>query len=208
VDSSLPAGEVARVAEFRAALRLFLRKSERNARQSDLTPQRYLLLLMIKGAPGGREHSTVTELAERLQLAQSTVTELVRRAEETGLVRREQSNSDGRVAHLTLTEEGERRLMKAFTTNEQERNELRASMPTRPRRAAPRESRSSRESARTPAWKTPDAHRRAHRTGCSRPQSQLRRIPHRKARPRDSRPVRRIRFRRGSRRFRRARGGS
>ena len=125
MDSSLPAGEVARVAEFRAALRLFLRKSERNARQSDLTPQRYLLLLMIKGAPGGREHSTVTELAERLQLAQSTVTELVRRAEETGLVRREQSNSDGRVAHLALTEEGERRLMKAFTTNEQERNELR-----------------------------------------------------------------------------------
>jgi DNA-binding MarR family transcriptional regulator len=125
VDSSLPAGEVARVAEFRAALRLFLRKSERNARRSDLTPQRYLLLLMIKGAPDGREHSTVTELAERLQLAQSTVTELVRRAEETGLVRREQSNSDGRVAYLTLTEEGESRLMKAFTSNEQERNELR-----------------------------------------------------------------------------------
>ena len=125
MDSSLPAGEVARVAEFRAALRLFLRKSERNARRSNLTPQRYLLLLMIKGAPGGREHSTVTELAERLQLAQSTVTELVRRAEETGLVRRERSNSDGRVAHLTLTEEGERRLMKAFTSNEQERNALR-----------------------------------------------------------------------------------
>ena len=125
MDSSLPAGEVARVAEFRAALRLFLRKSERNARRSDLTPQRYLLLLMIKGAPDGREHSTVTELAERLQLAQSTVTELVRRAEETGLVRREQSNSDGRVAYLTLTEEGESRLMKAFTSNEQERNELR-----------------------------------------------------------------------------------
>jgi len=125
VDSSLPAGEVARVAEFRAALRLFLRKSERNARRSELTQQRYLLKMMIKGAPDGREHSTVTELAERLQLAQSTVTELVRRAEETGLVRREQSNSDGRVAYLTLTEEGESRLMKAFTSNEQERNELR-----------------------------------------------------------------------------------
>jgi DNA-binding MarR family transcriptional regulator len=42
---------------------------------------------MIKGADN--QQSTVTELSERLQLAQSTVTELVRRAEETGLVERE-----------------------------------------------------------------------------------------------------------------------
>src|SRR5919204_1643666 len=109
--SSLPPEEVVRVAEFRAALRAFLRKAERNARMSGLTPQRYLLLLMIKGAPGGRETSTVTELAERLQLAQSTVTELVSRAEEIGLVEREQSDSDGRVTNLRLTEEGERRLV-------------------------------------------------------------------------------------------------
>jgi DNA-binding MarR family transcriptional regulator len=128
VDSALPPDDVARVAEFRAALRAFLRKSERNARQSGLTPQRYLLLLMIKGAPDGRQHSTVTELAERLQLAQSTVTELVRRAEESGLVRREQSDADGRVAHLRLTDEGEQRLSRAFTSNEQERTELRAAI--------------------------------------------------------------------------------
>ena len=120
--------EVARVAEFRAALRAFMRKSERNARQSGLTPQRYLLLLMIKGAPDGSERSTVTALAERLQLAQSTVTELVRRAEETGLIEREQSDLDGRVAHLRVTHEGEQRLMRAFTTNEQERHELQAAI--------------------------------------------------------------------------------
>ena len=70
--------EAARVAEFRAALRRFLRITERNARTARLTPQRYLLLLMIKGAADHSERSTVTELAERLQLAQSTVTELVR----------------------------------------------------------------------------------------------------------------------------------
>jgi DNA-binding MarR family transcriptional regulator len=128
VDPSLPAADVARVAEFRAALRAFLRKSERNARRSGLTPQRYLLLLMIKGAPGGREHSTVTELAHRLQLAQSTVTELVRRAEGMGLIEREQSDADGRVAYLRLTAEGERRLTKAFISNEDERNELRAAI--------------------------------------------------------------------------------
>jgi DNA-binding MarR family transcriptional regulator len=128
VAPTLPSDEVVRVAEFRAALRAFLRKSERNARRSGLTPQRYLLLLMIKGAPDGRQQSTVTELAERLQLAQSTVTELVRRAEESGLVARAQSDADGRVAHLRLTAEGERRLSDAFTSNEQERNELRAAI--------------------------------------------------------------------------------
>src|ERR687887_2602568 len=99
--SALPsAQEVASVAEFRAALRRFLRTSERNARAADLTPQRYLLLLMIKGARDHSERSTVTELSERLQLAQSTVTELVRRAEETGLVARQRSDLDGRIAHL------------------------------------------------------------------------------------------------------------
>src|SRR5919205_286829 len=124
----LTAEEVAHVAEFRAALRSFMRKSERNARAAGLTPQRYLLLLMIKGASGGREQSTVTELADRLQLAQSTVTELVRRAEEAGLIERTQSSADARVAHLRVTDEGERRLAKAFTSNEQERRQLRAAI--------------------------------------------------------------------------------
>jgi DNA-binding MarR family transcriptional regulator len=122
----LTAQDAMRGAEFRAALRRFLRRSERIARSSGLTPQRYLLLLMIKGAPNGSEQSTVTELAERLQLAQSTVTELVRRAEEVGLVERETSSVDGRVAHLRLTEEGERRLAKSFTSLAAERDALRA----------------------------------------------------------------------------------
>jgi DNA-binding MarR family transcriptional regulator len=121
----LTAEEAARVAEFRAALRQFLRRSERNARGAGLTPQRYLLLLMIKGAADHSEQSTVTELADRLQLAQSTVTELVRRAEETGLVERERSPADGRIANLRLTAEGERRLAQSFMSNESERRALR-----------------------------------------------------------------------------------
>jgi DNA-binding MarR family transcriptional regulator len=116
--------EVARVAEFRAALRRFLRTTERNARSAGLTPQRYLLLLMIKGAADGSERSTVTELAARLQLAQSTVTELVSRAEETGLIERERSTSDGRIAYLRLSTEGERRLALSFRSNESERKAL------------------------------------------------------------------------------------
>jgi DNA-binding MarR family transcriptional regulator len=121
----LSAEEVARVAEFRAALRRFLCTAERNARAAGLTPQRYLLLLMIKGAADHSQKSTVTELSDRLQLAQSTVTELVRRAEETGLVERQRSAADGRIAHLRLTEEGERRLAHSFTSNESERRALR-----------------------------------------------------------------------------------
>lgn len=119
-----PIDDVISVAEFRGALRRFLRHSEQIARQSGLTPQRYLLLLMIKGAPDRSERSTVTELAERLQLAQSSVTELVRRAEEVGLLTREQSRDDGRVGHLRLTQEGERRLAGSFTSHATGRREL------------------------------------------------------------------------------------
>ena len=116
---------VIHVAAFRAALRSFLRESELVARASGLTPQRYLLLLMIKGAPDGTERATVTDLVERLGLAQSTVTELVSRAEEVGLVTRAQSEDDGRVAYLALTAEGERRLAAAFTQLDVERERLR-----------------------------------------------------------------------------------
>src|SRR5919204_3130637 len=87
------------VASFRAALRRFLRKSEAIARASGLTPQRHLLLLMIKGAPDGSECATVTDLTERLQFAQSTVTELAKRAEQAGLIERERWDADARVAH-------------------------------------------------------------------------------------------------------------
>src|SRR3954464_7913468 len=122
---SLETPNVIEVAEFREALRRFLRQSERVARSSGLTPQRHLLLLMIKGAADGSEQSTVTELADRLQLAQSTVTELVSRAEEAGLLAREQSQSDARVAYLRLTHEGERRLERSFTALAAERAQLR-----------------------------------------------------------------------------------
>jgi DNA-binding MarR family transcriptional regulator len=124
-ETSLTIQDVIAVAEFRSALRHFLRRSEKIARQSGLTPQRYTLLMMIKGASDGTEQSTVTELAERLQLAQSTVTELVRRAESAGLIDRKQSQRDARVAHLRLTPDGDRRLMLAFTELEAERMQLR-----------------------------------------------------------------------------------
>ena len=125
VQQEVTIQDVIAVAEFRSALRHFLRRSEKVARQSGLTPQRYTLLMMIKGAPDGGEQSTVTELSERMQLAQSTVTELVGRAERAGLVERERSETDLRVAHLRLTPEGERRLALSVRGLEHERHELR-----------------------------------------------------------------------------------
>jgi DNA-binding MarR family transcriptional regulator len=119
-----------RVAALREALRAFLRESELIAQANGLTPQRHLLLLMIKGAPDGSERSTVTQLAARLRLAQTTVTDLVRRAEDARLIEREQSDADARVAILRLTEEGERRLARSFRQHQTERKRLRAVLRT------------------------------------------------------------------------------
>jgi DNA-binding MarR family transcriptional regulator len=115
---------VIHIAEFRAGLRRFLSRSERIARRHGLTPQRYLLLLMIKGAAGGSERGTLTELAERLQLSPNTVTELCARAEKAGLIAREAAPHDGRVAYLRLTGEGDRRLAAAIEEIEADRKEL------------------------------------------------------------------------------------
>ena len=79
---------------------------------------------MIKGAPDGSEQATITELAERLQLAQNTVTELVARAEAAGLLARERSGTDGRVVRLRLTEEGERRLAATVAALREDRRRL------------------------------------------------------------------------------------
>src|SRR5207302_11127395 len=90
-EAELNVADVVTVAEFRAALRKFLRRSELVADSCGLTPQRYLLLLMIKGAPDGSARSTVTAYADRLPLAQSTVTELLARSGDAGLIPREGS---------------------------------------------------------------------------------------------------------------------
>jgi DNA-binding MarR family transcriptional regulator len=116
--------EVIRTAELRTALRKFLRESDRVAARHGLTPQRYLLLLMIKGAPDRTERSTVTDLSRRLQLAPHTVTELVGRTVKAGLVRRTASVRDRRVVYLTLTPGGERKLAMSFTDLEGERRAL------------------------------------------------------------------------------------
>ena len=109
-DQAMGAEEYREAAALREGLRRFLRRSEEIAAAHGLTPQRQLLLLLIKGAPDGSERATVTDLTGRMQLAQNTVTDLVARAEEAGLLTREPSADDGRSAFVRLSSEGERRL--------------------------------------------------------------------------------------------------
>jgi DNA-binding MarR family transcriptional regulator len=128
VSKPIPLDRVIAIAEFRAALRRFLRHSERVANARGLTPQRHLLLLMIKGAPDGSEQVTIGEAAERLQLGVNTTTELVDRAQEHGLVQRVRSAADARVVHLRLTTEGERRLAAVLADLEVDRAELQGAL--------------------------------------------------------------------------------
>jgi DNA-binding MarR family transcriptional regulator len=116
--------EYQEAAELRSVLRRFLRRSEEIARRHGLTPRQYLLLLMIKARERSPEQATITDLVDRLALTQSTITELVQRAEEAGLVARRPSPSDGRVAHLSLTAIGVKRLQAAFEELGPEREQL------------------------------------------------------------------------------------
>lgn len=114
--------EIERAAAFRSALRRFLIRTKQAASDAGLTPQRYDLLLAIKAGPD--ETATITELGDQLSLKQAAVSELVRRAEEAGLVRRELSAEDARVNFMHLTPEGEERLEKAFVALRAERARL------------------------------------------------------------------------------------
>jgi DNA-binding MarR family transcriptional regulator len=109
-------------ARFHSALRRFLHDSEELARVEGLTPRQYVLLLQI----GAAESTTVTELVDRLALTQSTVTELVQRAERGGLVARSPSTSDARVVYLRLTPEGQARLDRVVGRLGGERHRLRS----------------------------------------------------------------------------------
>src|SRR3954454_7074280 len=128
VDSGPSTTAAIHLAAFRAALRSYSVENERVARAHGLTPQRYLLLLMVKGAPDGSGRTTITELADRLKLAQSSVTELVTRAQQADLVTRERHAQDARVAQVSLTTEGERRLALVFTHLDVERERLREAL--------------------------------------------------------------------------------
>lgn len=104
--------ELVRVAQFRAELRRFLARTEAASREAGLSPQRYDLLLMVEAA--GVSGVRVTDLCEILQMKQTTVTELVKRAVESKLIERSNSPDDRRSRVLKLTTTGRRQLFKVY----------------------------------------------------------------------------------------------
>ena len=106
---TMTAAEFRALAEFRYQIRIFLNGSEEAARNADLEPQQYLLMLALRGLPAGREPS-IRELAERMQLRHHSVVELVDRLERRQLLRRERSRTDRRQVILHLTPRAEKLL--------------------------------------------------------------------------------------------------
>lgn len=128
VSAPIPVEQFQEAAELRRRLRRFLAHGDATVRRCGLTPQRYLLLLAIKGATDGSESRTVGDLAGDLELAQSSATELVDRAAAAGLVDRGVSPDDGRVVQIRLSEQGEQRLAEAFVALREERRQLLAQL--------------------------------------------------------------------------------
>ncbi len=94
------------LAEFRYALRRFLRFSESAAGEVGLTPQQHQALLAIKGFPG-REKITIGELAERLQIRHHSAVGLADRLEADRLIRRSPGTDDRRQVYISLTPHGD-----------------------------------------------------------------------------------------------------
>ena len=110
------------IADFREELRRFLHATERATTAHGLTPATYDLLLMVRA--GEEAGATIGSLARRLGLAANSVTELVDRAEASGLVRRGADPSDGRVTRVSLTRGGHERLAAAVAELDAERLHL------------------------------------------------------------------------------------
>ena len=119
-----PSDDYESAAALRRGLRTFLGRTAQITRKHGLTPERYELLLLVKVSLEG--HATISRLAEQLSIGQSAATQLVRRAEDLGLLTRALSSRDARIRLLQLTDEGERRLAGAVTELGHEREALRA----------------------------------------------------------------------------------
>lgn len=94
------------LAALRHALRQFLAFSQTAAREAGLTPQQHQAMLAIKGFPK-RDYTSVSELAERLQLKHHSAVGLADRLVRRGLLRRTPAREDRRRVELRLTAKGE-----------------------------------------------------------------------------------------------------
>ncbi len=79
-----------------------------------LSPSQYAVLLLLDATDGWR----LTDLSERLLLDKSTVTRLIDRLEQAGLVRRIADPADRRAQRVVLTERGIERRERARVAHE------------------------------------------------------------------------------------------
>lgn len=100
--------DYAQLLNFRRELRRFLHWSEEAARNVGLTPAHHQLLLAIKGHAGGPP--TIADVADDLMLRHHSVSELIRRAADAGLVDRQIDQHDRRLTRLHVTVSGEKLL--------------------------------------------------------------------------------------------------
>ena len=91
-------------------------------RRHALTPRQYDLLALLHD--GDTERHTVTALGVRLRLRTNSVTELISRAEDAGLVVRAREGRDRRVVVARPTPEGTRRYLAAVVELRPERTRL------------------------------------------------------------------------------------
>jgi len=115
--------DIETLAQFRYALRQFLRFSERAARQAGITPQQHQLLMTIKGMQG-RNWANVAEVAERLQVSHHAAVALVTRAQNLKLVKRTQGKEDRRTVQVSLTAKGEDLISQLAEMNHHELGQL------------------------------------------------------------------------------------
>lgn len=119
----LSAADYTALAEFRHQLERFLQRRRRAARMAGLQPKQYQLMLAVKGMPKG-QRPTVGEIAERLQIQNHSVVELVDRLEQRRYIQRQRDEADRRVVHLIITPTGEAVLRKLVSSSLSElRNE-------------------------------------------------------------------------------------
>ncbi|MEY2448072.1 MAG: hypothetical protein QOH79_1548 [Acidimicrobiaceae bacterium] len=115
------------LAEFRHALRVFLRFSEEAARREGLTPNQHQLLLAVRGFPSG-EAPTIGAVADHLQLQHNSVVELVDRAVAARYLRRQTDPEDRRRQRLRLTPSGSNLLERLSAAHRAELRKFRDQM--------------------------------------------------------------------------------
>jgi DNA-binding MarR family transcriptional regulator len=115
-------GEYEALAEFRYALRRFLRFSEQAAEAVGLTPRQHQALLAVRGSPERR--LSVGDLAERLQVRHHSAVGLVDRLATLGLATRVAGTADRRQRFVGLTRRGERVLESLTAAHRDELRQL------------------------------------------------------------------------------------